>query len=306
MKHGLTARSLVLPGENPQDYEQFVVEVIESLQPVGAAEQELAREAASSMWKLRRSETWEALQARLQVIETQQTRQAQLAALEDQIREERSTLRALQRDPATKPPLIVRLAAMQDSCLLDSFDVRGLYRDWIDSLPDKTAAIDLVQLVERIGVSETTDKEPVGCSDEDDDQDPVAAGTTGDDPIDDVDWPVSRVRKLVAEFAKVAGVTVAHLQQDAESQWRGGLQDERASLRLRQAEVRRKIKGLEQQRADRLVEQTVPDAIRLDLLTRYGSAALRARDKTLKMLLELQQRRLSRKSEPSSPKKRKY
>ena len=60
--------------------EQFIADVIKSLHPVGATEEELARQFATANWKLRRIERWEVGQAHGQATsEQKQIYQAHLA-----------------------------------------------------------------------------------------------------------------------------------------------------------------------------------------------------------------------------------
>ena len=54
LKHGLTARTPLLPGEDEAEFEQFVAAVIEDLAADGPVQRELAQRAAVLMWKRRR------------------------------------------------------------------------------------------------------------------------------------------------------------------------------------------------------------------------------------------------------------
>ena len=54
LKHGLTARTPLLPGEDKAEFEQFVAAVVEDLAAEGPVQGELARRAAVLMWKRRR------------------------------------------------------------------------------------------------------------------------------------------------------------------------------------------------------------------------------------------------------------
>jgi len=61
MKHGLTARDVVLPGENSDDFESFRADLLTSLDPEGAIEVALAEMIAEIIWRLRRVPRFEAL-----------------------------------------------------------------------------------------------------------------------------------------------------------------------------------------------------------------------------------------------------
>lgn len=54
MKHGLTARDVVLPGENPDDFECFRIGILTSLDPRGALENFFAEKFAGDAWRLTR------------------------------------------------------------------------------------------------------------------------------------------------------------------------------------------------------------------------------------------------------------
>jgi hypothetical protein len=60
-KHGLTARSVVLPGEDPDDFERFSADLMTSLDPRNALEYALAEMIVSNVWRLRRIPKFEAL-----------------------------------------------------------------------------------------------------------------------------------------------------------------------------------------------------------------------------------------------------
>jgi hypothetical protein len=53
-KHGLTARTIVLPREDPEKYAAFVKEIADSWQPANPKERELAQLVADQQWRLRR------------------------------------------------------------------------------------------------------------------------------------------------------------------------------------------------------------------------------------------------------------
>lgn len=54
-KHGLTAKTLVLPDERAEDFEAYTTNVIENLTPEGALEEGLAERIAVAAWRLRRA-----------------------------------------------------------------------------------------------------------------------------------------------------------------------------------------------------------------------------------------------------------
>jgi len=59
-KHGLTAERVLLPGETPEDFEAFRLDVHGYFAPEGLMEEQLAERAASLMWRLRRVPEFEA------------------------------------------------------------------------------------------------------------------------------------------------------------------------------------------------------------------------------------------------------
>jgi hypothetical protein len=59
VKHGLSARALLLPGEDATVWERFEGLFLEELAPVGAVEQFLAHRVASAAWRLARVERLE-------------------------------------------------------------------------------------------------------------------------------------------------------------------------------------------------------------------------------------------------------
>jgi hypothetical protein len=60
MKHGLTARDVILPNENRCDFEAFRGDLLTSLDPRGELENFLAEKIATDAWRLRRVATFEA------------------------------------------------------------------------------------------------------------------------------------------------------------------------------------------------------------------------------------------------------
>jgi hypothetical protein len=60
MKHGLTARDVILPNENLGDFEAFRGDLLTSLDPKGELENFLAEKIATDAWRFRRVATFEA------------------------------------------------------------------------------------------------------------------------------------------------------------------------------------------------------------------------------------------------------
>lgn len=60
MKHGLTARDVVLPNENLDEYESFRTDLVSSLDPRDALEGALAEKIVAYLWRLRRVPGFEA------------------------------------------------------------------------------------------------------------------------------------------------------------------------------------------------------------------------------------------------------
>jgi hypothetical protein len=60
LKHGLTGRDVVLPNENPDDFESFRADLLSSLNPQGALEGVLAEKIVAEAWRLRRVPIFEA------------------------------------------------------------------------------------------------------------------------------------------------------------------------------------------------------------------------------------------------------
>jgi hypothetical protein len=54
LKHGLTAEQVTMEGEEPQQFEAFRDDILESLSPQGAIEEQLAEQIALCWWRLRR------------------------------------------------------------------------------------------------------------------------------------------------------------------------------------------------------------------------------------------------------------
>ena len=54
IRHGLTSQQNVIPGEDPQVYQEFCRTLIADLRPKGALEEQLARTMADTQWRLNR------------------------------------------------------------------------------------------------------------------------------------------------------------------------------------------------------------------------------------------------------------
>ncbi len=54
LRHGLTARDVILPNENPDDFDTFRAELLTSLDPQGALESLLAEKIVADAWRLGR------------------------------------------------------------------------------------------------------------------------------------------------------------------------------------------------------------------------------------------------------------
>jgi len=60
LKHGLTGREVVLPNENPDDFDSFRAGLLTSLDPQGELEAALAEKIVADFWRLRRVPIFEA------------------------------------------------------------------------------------------------------------------------------------------------------------------------------------------------------------------------------------------------------
>jgi hypothetical protein len=65
MTHGLSASAILIPGENPSDFENLHQVFLDSYDPMNASEAELVRQLTMSAWKLRRSDMIESYLFRL-------------------------------------------------------------------------------------------------------------------------------------------------------------------------------------------------------------------------------------------------
>jgi len=60
LRHGLRARSVLLPGEDREEFEQLLAALQDQYQPQTPAEQHLVDQAAIAQWKLVRAEVFQA------------------------------------------------------------------------------------------------------------------------------------------------------------------------------------------------------------------------------------------------------
>jgi hypothetical protein len=60
IKHGLTARQVVIPGENQADFDQLLADIVADRKPEGELEIQLAGEIAACTWRLARARAREA------------------------------------------------------------------------------------------------------------------------------------------------------------------------------------------------------------------------------------------------------
>jgi hypothetical protein len=61
VKHGLTARTTVLLGEDAVAYNDLIEDLMQQYQPLGALQEQLVRHLASCLWRLQRVPTFEAM-----------------------------------------------------------------------------------------------------------------------------------------------------------------------------------------------------------------------------------------------------
>ena len=59
LKHGLTSRRVVLPGENQADFDRLQNQLLSDHAPVGALETEFVAEIAACLWRLQRARRYE-------------------------------------------------------------------------------------------------------------------------------------------------------------------------------------------------------------------------------------------------------
>ena len=278
-KHGLRAAAATLPGEDPAECAQFLADTAADLQPVGAAEAALADQAATALWRLRRSGRWEAARARLAAAADRERLGPRLDEADREIAKLRADLGNLQKDPAADPPLAVRLPALADDRRVGPAEVDELHGAWADRLPDPRPAPGLGEACRRAGLPPEAAREPLGWR----------------------GWTAAHARLVVRELAAAQGVTPDQVLREAEAEWRATLPDERADRRRRRAELRREVRAVELRKQDLLADRAAPEGLRLDLLARYEAAALRTFDRTLKALLSLQDTRRRAGRRPPEP-----
>ena len=62
LRHGLRARTLILPGEQQADFDELLAKLEQEYQPQSFSEHYLIKQAAIAQWKLERAEGYEAAQ----------------------------------------------------------------------------------------------------------------------------------------------------------------------------------------------------------------------------------------------------
>jgi hypothetical protein len=60
LKHGLTSRRVVLPGENRAEFDALVASLMDEHNPIGTLETEMVHQIAASLWRLERARAHEA------------------------------------------------------------------------------------------------------------------------------------------------------------------------------------------------------------------------------------------------------
>jgi hypothetical protein len=60
LRHGLSARTVILPGESPDEFNEILAGLQQEYQPQSSSEHYLVREAAVAQWKLGRAAAYEA------------------------------------------------------------------------------------------------------------------------------------------------------------------------------------------------------------------------------------------------------
>ena len=87
LKHGLTAKQIVIGDEDPQEFEAFHASLITDLKPVGLFEHELVRRIAGDLWRLRRVARMEAAVIRAELRAAEAQRQRRQASEGDPVQE---------------------------------------------------------------------------------------------------------------------------------------------------------------------------------------------------------------------------
>lgn len=78
VKHGLTTNGILIPGEDPREFEALCAELEAEFAPAGAVKRELVNDLAALLWRLRRARSFEAhlIRAlRLEIIEAEKKKQ---------------------------------------------------------------------------------------------------------------------------------------------------------------------------------------------------------------------------------------
>jgi hypothetical protein len=73
--HGLSAESVLLPGEDPQEYARYAEQVRAEFQPQGPVEKDLVEQVISYGWRLRRVGCYESYLIRAAIAEREEQRQ---------------------------------------------------------------------------------------------------------------------------------------------------------------------------------------------------------------------------------------
>jgi hypothetical protein len=108
VKHGLSAREIVVWDEDPLDFEKFRAEVKTDLSPVGIVQYELADQIAAQFWRIRRV-------ARLEAVHLDTDKRGVLSSMlqvadADTRMKVMERLRSLQRDRSREEPVSVERA----------------------------------------------------------------------------------------------------------------------------------------------------------------------------------------------------
>jgi len=73
--HGLSAESVLLPGEDPEEYARYAEEMRAAFQPQGPVEKDLVEKLISSGWRWRRAGCYESYLVRAAIVEREEQRQ---------------------------------------------------------------------------------------------------------------------------------------------------------------------------------------------------------------------------------------
>jgi hypothetical protein len=190
-----------------------------------------------------------------------------LAAADAEIVKLRFELAAGQSFPAAGRPFAVTLPALPEDAPVDALEVTALLDNSAEQIPDPDQVPTLEQMCDRADLPESVASQPGA----------YPGRTAG------------LLRRLVAEFAKVLGMTVEAYLAEPVWEWKAGLADER--VRRRQAGVKQQIAEVEQRKRGLAIDRSEPDDARVDLMARYEAGAQRAFERDLKALLALQDRR---------------